>query len=30
MSTDNDNKVVIIEHRKTFAPVILAIIAFVL
>ena len=30
MNTDNDNKVVIIEHRKTFAPVILAIIAFVL
>ena len=30
MNTDNDNKVVIIEHRKTFAPVRLAIIAFVL
>ena len=30
MNIDNDNKVVIIEHRKTFAPVILAIIAFVL
>lgn len=30
MNSESDNRVVIIQHRKTFAPIILAIIAFVL